>query len=62
MTILSKKAGNLRQTKLKADSADDKDTVELSSSKKAKVNAVGLTSQPLISEPEPMDATSTGKA
>jgi hypothetical protein len=36
--------------------------VEPSSSKIAKVSPVALTLQPLISEPEPMDATSTGES
>jgi hypothetical protein len=36
--------------------------MELSSSKKAKVSTVAPTPHPLISELEPMDAISTGKA
>jgi hypothetical protein len=62
MVIFGRKAATVRQKKRKADSSDDEDTVEPSSSKKAKVSAIVLTLQPSISEPEPMDATSTGKA
>jgi hypothetical protein len=57
-----RKAATVRQKKRKADSSDDDGTAELSSSKKAKVSAVALTLQPLISESEPMDSTSTRKA
>jgi hypothetical protein len=62
MAMSGRKAAALRQKKRKADSSDDEGTAELSSSKKAKVSAVALTPQPLISESEPMDATPTRKA
>jgi hypothetical protein len=47
-----RKAAALREKKWIANSSDDEGTVELSSSKKAKVSAVALTPQPLIWEPE----------
>jgi hypothetical protein len=62
MAMSGRKAAALRQKKQKADSSNDESTAEPSSSKKAKVSAVALTSQPLISELEPMDATLTGNA
>jgi hypothetical protein len=54
-----KKAATLWKKKQKVDSSDDKGTVELSSSKMVKVSTIALTTQPLISELEPMDATCT---
>jgi hypothetical protein len=62
MAMSGRKMAALWQMKWMADSSDNKGTMELSSSKKAKVSAVALTPQPLISEPEPKEATSTGKA
>jgi hypothetical protein len=62
MVISGRKAVMLWQKKQKADSSDDEGTMEPSSSRIAKVSAGALTPQPLISDPEPMDATSTGKA
>jgi hypothetical protein len=62
MAMSGRKAAALRQKKQKVDSSDDEGTAEPSSSKKAKVSAVALTPQPLISESEPMDTTPTRKA
>jgi hypothetical protein len=62
MAMSGRKAATLWKRKWVADSSDDEGTVELSSSKRAKISAVVLTPQLLISEPEPMDATSTRKA
>jgi hypothetical protein len=62
MAMSGRKATALRQTKWKADSSNDEGSVDPSSSKKAKVSAIALTPQPLISEPEPMDAISTRTA
>jgi hypothetical protein len=56
-----KKAATLRQNNRRAESSDDEGTVETSSSKQAKVSAVPLTLHPLISEPDPIDATSSGQ-
>jgi hypothetical protein len=62
ITMSGRKAATLRQKKRNTGSSDDKGTVEPSSSKKAKVSAVVLTSLPLILELDPMDASSTGQA
>jgi hypothetical protein len=62
IALSGRKVAALWQKKRKADSSDDYSTVERSSSKRAKVSAVALTLQPLILEPERMDATSTRKA
>jgi hypothetical protein len=62
MAIFARKAAILQQKNRKADSSDDEGTVEPSSSKKAKVSAVILTPQLLISELEPIDTTSTRNA
>jgi hypothetical protein len=62
MAMSGRKAGALWQKKQKADSSNDEDTDEPSSSKKVKVSTVALTSQPLISKSEPMDATPTRTA
>jgi hypothetical protein len=62
MAMSGRKAAALWQNKRKADFSNDEGTVEPSSSNKAKVSVVALTPQPLISEPEPMDAASTGNA
>jgi hypothetical protein len=43
IAISSRKVAALQQKKRKADSSDDKGTVEPSSSKRAKVSAVALT-------------------
>jgi hypothetical protein len=61
MAISSRQPAAIWQKKRKADSSDDESTVELSSSKEAKVSAVAITPQPLILKLEPMDLTSTGK-
>jgi hypothetical protein len=59
MAMFRRTAAALRQKKRKPDSSDDKGTVELSASKKAKVSAIALSPQLLISEPDRMDPTST---
>jgi hypothetical protein len=60
MAISGRKAAALQQKKRKEDSSDDEGTAGPSSSKKAKVSAVALTLQPLISESELIDAIPTG--
>jgi hypothetical protein len=60
LAMSSRKTAVLREKKRKADSSDDGGTLELSSSKKVKVCAIALTPQLLISDPELIDATSTG--
>jgi hypothetical protein len=62
MAMSGIKAATLWQKKWHADSSDDEDIMEPSSSKKAKVSIVAFTLQRLISEPEPMDGTYTGPA
>jgi hypothetical protein len=62
MAMSGRKAGALLQKTWMADSSDDKGTVEPSPSQNPNISAVKLTPQALISESEPMDVTSTGKA
>jgi hypothetical protein len=62
MAMSGRKPATLWQKKRKPDSSDDDVTVEPSSSQKVKVSAVALTPQPLISELEPIDTTSTRQA
>jgi hypothetical protein len=62
MAMSGRTVATLWENKRKADSSDDEGTMEPSSSKKTKVSAVALIPHPLISEPEPMDTTSTEKA
>jgi hypothetical protein len=62
MAMSGMTAATLRQKKRKADSSDDEDRLDPSSSNKAKISAVALTLQPLILESEPTDATSTRTA
>jgi hypothetical protein len=62
MAMSGSKAAAFQQKKWKADSSYDEGTVELSSSKKAKVSDVALIPQLLILELELIDTTSTGKA
>jgi hypothetical protein len=62
MAMSGRKMATLWQKKRKADSSDDEGTVVQYFSKKVKVSAIALTPQPLILEPEPIDATSTRKA
>jgi hypothetical protein len=57
-----KKVAPLWQKNRNAESSDDEGTMEPSSFKKVKVSAIAITPHPLISESEPMDVTSTGKA
>jgi hypothetical protein len=62
MAIFSRKAAAFREKKRKADSCDDEGAADLSSLKKAKVSAVALAPQALISEAEPIDGNPTCKA
>jgi hypothetical protein len=56
-----RKAATVREKEWIVDISHDEGTVHPSFSKKAKVSYVTLTLEPLISEPEPMGTTSTGK-
>jgi hypothetical protein len=62
MAMSGRNAAALWQKKQQADYSDIEGTDEPSSSTKAKVSAVAVTPQPLISESEPMDTTPTGNA
>jgi hypothetical protein len=62
MAISGRKAAALWENKREGDSSNDDGCAEPSPSKKAKVSAIALIPQRLISESEPIDATPTRQA
>jgi hypothetical protein len=62
LAISDSNAATHVEKKRNLDFSENQGTIDPSSPKKAQVSPVALTPEPLISEPEPMDTTCTGKA